>query len=67
MSTIPQPKIWIYQNDICDLHTSVKRVSSYYMKSLLFPARTAAALLIVRNELLAKDQLSFQFHLREFR
>jgi hypothetical protein len=50
MSMITQPKIWIYQNDGCDFHTSVKRVSSYYIKSLLFPARAAAALLMVRNE-----------------
>jgi len=59
MSIITQPKIWIYQSDRCDFHTSVKRASSYYMKSLLFPASTVAALLIVKNELLAKDQLSF--------
>jgi len=59
MSMITQSKIWIYQNGRCDFHTSVKRASSYYIKSLLFSARTVVALLIVKNELLAKDQLSF--------
>ncbi len=56
---IPQPKIWIYQNDRCNFQNSVKRVRSCYMKSLSFPARTAATLLTVKNELLTKDQLSF--------